>query len=383
MADVVKPSSEAELAKIIAAAEAPFEVVGSATRRGLGRPVQSAATLDLSGFSGVIAYEPEELILEVGAGTRLSGIEALLAARRQQLAFEPPDWSALLGAPHSGTVGGLVACNLSGPRRIKAGAVRDHILGVRGVTGAGDVFKAGARVVKNVTGYDLPKLLTGSYGTLAAMTAVILKVLPAPETEETVVLTGLDGAEAVNAMSLAMQSSCEVAAAAFIPDEAVYLRLEGIAPSVAYRRDQLARALKRPVEVMAERSSAAKWRAIRDGALFVNRPEHPLWRLSVAPSQAPGIIRRLQEMLDIRYVFDWAGGLVWLEVPPSADAAADTIRAAMNGGHATLIRAPQAVRASVAVFEPQPQALAALSKRVKQSFDPGHILNPGRINREF
>jgi glycolate oxidase FAD binding subunit len=383
MADVVKPSSEAELANIIAAAEAPFEVVGSATRRGLGRPVQSAATLDLSGFSGVIAYEPEELILEVGAGTRLSGIEALLAARRQQLAFEPPDWSALLGAPHSGTVGGLVACNLSGPRRIKAGAVRDHILGVRGVTGAGDVFKAGARVVKNVTGYDLPKLLTGSYGTLAAMTAVILKVLPAPETEETVVLTGLDGAEAVNAMSLAMQSSCEVAAAAFIPDEAVYLRLEGIAPSVAYRRDQLARALKRPVEVMAERSSAAKWRAIRDGALFVNRPEHPLWRLSVAPSQAPGIIHRLQEMLDIRYVFDWAGGLVWLEVPPSADAAADTIRAAMNGGHATLIRAPQAVRASVAVFEPQPQALAALSKRVKESFDPRHILNPGRINREF
>ena len=383
MADAVKPSSEAELAEIIAAAEAPFEVTGTATRRGLGRPMQTAATLDLSGCSGVIAYEPEELILEVGAGTRLSEIEALLAARRQQLAFEPPDWSALLGAPHSGTVGGLVACNLSGPRRIKAGAVRDHILGVRGVTGAGNVFKAGARVVKNVTGYDLPKLLTGAHGTLAAMTAVILKVLPAPETEETVVLTGLDDTGAVNAMSLAMQSSCEVAAAAFIPGEAVYLRLEGVAHSVAYRRDQLAKALKRPVEVMAERSSAARWRAIRDGALFVNRPEHPLWRLSVAPSQAPGIIRRLKETLDIRYVFDWAGGLVWLEVPPSADASADAIRAAMNGGHATLIRAPQAIRASVAVFEPQDASLAALSRRVKDSFDPRHILNPGRMYREF
>ena len=383
MADAVKPSSEAELAEIIAAAEAPFEVIGTATRRSLGRPMQAAATLDLSGFSGVIAYEPDELILEVGAGARLSEIEALLAARRQQLAFEPPDWSALLGAPHSGTVGGLVACNLSGPRRIKAGALRDHILGVRGVTGGGSAFKAGARVVKNVTGYDLPKLLAGAYGTLAAMTAVILKVLPAPETEETVVLTGLDDAGAVSAMSLAMQSSCEVAAAAFIPGEAVYLRLEGVAPSVAYRRDQLAKALKRPVEVMAERSSAAKWRAIRDGALFVNRPEHPLWRLSVAPSQAPGIIRRLKETLDIRYVFDWAGGLVWLEVPPSADASADTIRAAMNSGHATLIRAPQAIRASVAVFEPQDASLAALSRRVKDSFDPRHILNPGRMYREF
>jgi glycolate oxidase FAD binding subunit len=383
MADAVKPSSEAELAEIIAAAEAPFEVIGTATRRGLGRPMQTAATLDLSGFSGVIAYEPEELILEVGAGTRLSEIEALLAARRQQLAFEPPDWSALLGASHSGTVGGLVACNLSGPRRIKAGALRDHILGVRGVTGGGSAFKAGARVVKNVTGYDLPKLLAGAYGTLAAMTAVILKVLPAPETEETVVLTGLDDAGAVSAMSLAMQSSCEVAAATFIPGEAVYLRLEGVAPSVAYRRDQLAKALKRPVEVMAERSSSAKWRAIRDGALFVNRPEHPLWRLSVAPSQAPGIIRRLKETLDIRYVFDWAGGLVWLEAPPSADASADAIRAAMSGGHATLIRAPQAIRASVAVFEPQDASLAALSRRVKDSFDPRHILNPGRMYREF
>lgn len=383
MSGAVKPSSESELAEIIASAAAPFEVIGTGTRRGLGRPVQTAATLDLSGFSGVIAYEPEELILEAGAGTRLADIEDLLAAHRQQLAFEPPDWSALLGAPHSGTVGGLMACNLSGPRRIKAGALRDHILGLRGVTGGGSAFKAGARVVKNVTGYDLPKLLTGAYGTLAAMTAVILKVLPAPETEETVVLTGLDDTQAVHLMSLAMQSSCEVSAAAFIPGEAVYLRLEGIAPSVAYRRDQLAMALKRPVEVMAERSSAAKWRAIRDGTLFVNRPAHPLWRLSVAPSEAPGIIRRLREQLDIRYVFDWAGGLIWLEVPPADDASASAIRSAMSGGHATLIRAPQAVRAAVAVFEPQAAALAALSQRVKESFDPRHILNPGRMYREF
>ena len=381
MSAVLKPATEAELSEMIAGAQAPLEVIGSGTKRHLGRPVQAAATLDMSAFSGVIAYEPEELILDVGTATPLAEIEAMLGQRGQQLAFEPPDWSVLLGGTGSGTVGGLVACNLSGPRRIKAGAVRDHILGIHGVTGAGNVFKAGARVVKNVTGYDMPKLLTGSYGTLAALTSVILKVLPAPETEETVVLAGLDDAEAVQAMSLAMQSACEISAAACVPGEAVYLRLEGIAPSVAYRRDQLCKVLKRPIEVMAATSSAAKWKAIRDGALFAENPRHPLWRISVAPSAAPGIIRTLKDMLDIRYLFDWAGGLVWLEVPPSHDASAALVRASVTAGHATLIRATEATRAAVDVFQPQATALAALSGRVKESFDPRHILNPGRMYR--
>ncbi len=381
MTDVLKPSNETELAGLVAAAQGPIEIIGTGSKRRLGRPVQAAATLDMSGFSRIIAYEPEELILDVGAGTRLSEVEELIAARGQQLAFEPPDWSALLGAPHSGTVGGLIACNLSGPRRIKAGAARDHMLGVQGVTGAGDFFKAGARVVKNVTGYDLPKLLTGSYGTLAAITSVILKVLPAPETEETVVLTGLDDAQAVNAMSLAMQSACEVSAAAHVPGEAVFLRLEGVAPSVAYRRDALAKLLKMPVEVLAAKSSAARWRAVRDGELFTDRPDHPLWRLSVAPSDAPQIIRALKEKTDLRYLFDWAGGLVWIEVPPSQDAASSLIRSAFAQGHATLIRAAEAARASVDVFQPQAEALAALSARVKDSFDPRHIFNPGRMYR--
>jgi glycolate oxidase FAD binding subunit len=381
MSASLKPGSEAELSEIIAAADAPLEIVGTGTKRGLGRPVQAAATLDMSGFAGVISYEPEELVLEVGAGTPLAEVQALIAEKGQQLAFEPPDWSALLGSPHAGTVGGLVASNLSGPRRIKAGAARDHVLGLRGVTGAGDIFKAGARVVKNVTGYDLPKLLTGSYGTLAALTSVILKVLPAPETEETVVLTGLGDEAAVAAMSLAMQSPCEVSAAAFVPDEAVYLRLEGIAPSVAYRRDALAKLLETPVEVLAARSSTARWRSIRDGAAFADRPSHPLWRLSVTPSEAPRIIRALRDNLDIRYAFDWAGGLVWVEVPPSPDAAAAQVRGAVSQGHATLVRAPDAVRAAVDVFQPQPAALATLSARVKESFDPRHILNPGRMYR--
>ena len=378
---VLKPATEAELAEMIAGAEAPLEVIGNGSKRQLGHPVQAAATLDMSTFSGVIAYEPEELILDVGAATPLADIEAMLSQRGQQLAFEPPDWSALLGSHSSGTVGGLVACNLSGPRRIKAGAARDHILGIHGVTGAGNIFKAGARVVKNVTGYDMPKLLTGSYGTLAALTSMILKVLPAPETEETVVLSRLDDAQAVEAMSLAMQSACEVSAAAYIPGEAVYLRLEGIAPSVSYRRDQLGKVLKRPIEVMAMTSSAAKWKSIRDGAMFAENHRHPLWRISVAPSAAPGIIRTLRDTLDIRYLFDWAGGLIWLEVPPSHEASESLVRGSFTAGHATLIRAPESTRAAIDVFQPQPSALAALSGRVKDAFDPRHILNPGRMYR--
>jgi glycolate oxidase FAD binding subunit len=381
MADVVTPSTAGELAECIRTATEPFEIIGTGTKRGLGRPMQTARTLDMSTFADIIVYEPEELILETGAGARLADIETLIAAKGQHLAFEPPDFSRVLGSTHSGTIGGLIACNLSGPRRIKAGAARDHILGIHGVTGMGDMFKAGARVVKNVTGYDMPKLLTGSYGTLAALTAIILKVLPKPETEETIVLEGLDDAAAVAAMSLAMQSSCEVSGAAYIPGEGTYLRLEGIAPSVAYRRDQLAKALGRPVQVLAARSSMAKWQAIRDASTFANDLTRPLWRLSVTPSDAPGLIATLRTQTDMRYCFDWAGGLIWIELSQSEDAGAAMIRGAMLSGHAMLFRAPDATRAVVDVFQPQAPALAALSARVKASFDPQSRLNPGRMVR--
>lgn len=312
---------------------------------------------------------------------RLAEVEKLIAGRGQQLAFEPPDFSELHGSPHSGTVGGLIACNLSGPRRIKAGAARDHILGVRGVSGRGEIFKAGARVVKNVTGYDLPKLMTGSYGTFAALTAITLKVLPKPETEETIVLTGLDDSEAVAAMSLAMQSSSEVSGAAFIPGEAVYLRLEGIAPSVAYRRDALAKLLGKAVQILAARSSAAKWRAIANCTPLADTRDRLVWRLSVTPSEAPAIIARLKQQLDIRYYFDWAGGLIWLDVPSTDDASASIIRGAVAQGHATLFRAPETIRAAAEVFQPQAEPLAALSARVKDSFDPRRLFNPGRMYR--
>ena len=209
-----KPTTVKELGQLIAGAKFPFEVIGTGTKHKLGRHTQNPNILDLSKFSGVTAYEPEELILEVGAATKLSEIEKLIHAKNQYLAFEPPDYSKLLGSKHSGTIGGVLACNLSGPRRLKAGAARDHILGLQAVSGRGEIFKAGARVVKNVTGYDVPKLMAGSYGTLAAFTSVIFKVLPRPEFEETLVIRGLDDIAAVNCMSSAMQSSAEVSGAA-------------------------------------------------------------------------------------------------------------------------------------------------------------------------
>ena len=381
MEAAVKPGSEAELAQLVEEAPSPFEIIGTGTKRGLGRPVQAARTLDMSAFAEIAAYEPEELILEAGAGTRLAAIEALIAARGQQLAFEPPDLSRLLGSPHSGTLGGLMACNLAGPRRIKAGAARDHVLGIRGVSGRGEVFKAGARVVKNVTGYDLPKLMTGSYGTLAALTAITLKVLPRPETEGTILVEGLGDVAAVSVMSLAMQSACEVSGAAHVPGEGTYLRLEGIAASVAARRDALARLLARPVQILAAKASGAVWQRIRDVLTLADSQERHVWRLSITPSESPDLLSRLRERLDLRYLLDWAGGLVWLDVPPTEDAAAAVIRGAMRSGHATLIRAPEGVRAAVDVFHPQAPALAALSARVKESFDPRHLFNPGRMTR--
>jgi glycolate dehydrogenase FAD-binding subunit len=378
MAEVLKPSMEAELCEAIADAAAsrrPLELMGTGSKRGLGRPMQTAATLDLSGFSGIQLYEPEELILEAGAGTPLADIEKAVAKENQQLAFEPPV---------GGTIGGMVACNLSGPRRIKAGAARDHVLGMRGVTGRGDAFKAGARVMKNVTGYDLPKLLTGSHGTLAALTSVTIKVLPRPETEETLVIAGLGDAAAVRAMSLALQSPCEVSGAAHLPGAApmTFLRLEGIAPSVAYRRDKLAALLKAfgTAGTLPEKKSKKQWQAIRDVSPLA-APERSLWRISVAPTEGPRVIQKIASSADTRWFYDWGGGLVWLDVPSTDDAAAAIVRSAVTQGHATLIRAPDPTRAAVPVFQPQETALAALTLRVKQAFDPAQILNPGRMYR--
>ncbi len=389
-----RPADERALVDVVAAAvaqEEALELVAGGSKRGLGRPLQTPHTLDLSAFAGISAYEPEELVLTAGAATPMSEVEAALAARGQLLAFEPPDWRALLGAGGTAaTLGGVIACNLSGPRRIKSGAARDHFLGFRAVSGRGEAFKAGGKVVKNVTGYDLCKLVAGSYGTLCALTEVTVKVLPRAAAETSLLLAGLDDQAAQRAMTVALNSSHEVSGAAHLPAgesgrdrPLTVLRLEGPAPSVVSRVAALRAELADfgAAEAAPGESSARLWRAVRDAAPFAGAAGGAVWRVSVPPSAGPALAAAVARALDAAHFFDWGGGLVWLAVPAAGDGGAAAIRGALaqSGGHATLIRAPDALRAAVPVFEPQPPGLAALGARVKSAFDPKRILNRGRM----
>ena len=402
MTDTLKPRDDKDVEAAIAWALAQgktLEVIGRGTKRVIGRAAQTDLTLDLSGLSGVTLYEPEELVLSAKAGTPLAEIDALLAAHGQELAFEPVDYGPILGQPAGGaTLGGALAANLSGPRRIKAGAGRDHFLGVKAVSGRGEAFKSGGRVVKNVTGYDLCKLLAGSWGTLAAMTDVTVKVLPRAEAEETLLVVGLDDRTAVRAMAAAMGSGADVSGAAHLPAAAAgrldadglpahqavtALRLEGVPPSISQRRTLLER-LMTPIGRLGrlpDVQSKHLWRAVRDAVPFAARGDRPLWRISTAPSAGPDVAARLTAQDGAEVLYDWAGGLVWAELPSADDAGAEQVRRAFasTGGHATLVRAPASVRASVAVFEPLEPTLAALTRRVKDGFDPQGVLNPGRM----
>ena len=408
MTEHLKPRNAADVEQAVNWALAggkALEVVGRGSKRAIGRAAQWDATIDVSGLSGITLYEPAELVLSAQAGTPIAEIEALVAANGQALAFEPMDYGPLLGAtPDGGTIGGALAANLSGPRRIKAGAARDHFLGVSAVSGRGETFKSGGRVVKNVTGYDLCKLLAGSWGTLAVMTDVTIKTLPRAETEETILIFGLDDATAGKVMTAVMGSFADVSAAAHLPaplaarlaeiaaaaGAVTAFRLEGVAPSVAQRRSVLEKLAASfagagiGLGALNEAASRALWRGIRDVAPFAaagSSGERPVWRISVAPSRGAAIGRALAERAQAEIFYDWAGGLVWAATRPLGDAGASLVRPAVAaaGGHATLIRAPAAVRAAVDVFEPEAAALAALTRRVRESFDPRRVLNAGRM----
>ncbi len=405
MNDRFKPAEHGEVEKLVAWAvseDAPLELVGAGSKRGLGRPVQAANTLDLSGLTGVSMYEPEELVLTAGPGTPMREIETLLAAQNQALAFEPPDYGSLFGMSVGGTLGGVVAGNLSGPRRIKAGAVRDHVLGLRAVSGRGETFKTGGRVVKNVTGYDLCKLMTGSFGTLAALTELTVKVLPAPELVRTVLVFGLENEAAIRAMSAALGGSHEVSGAVHLPATAsarssvsyicgagqavTALRIEGVRPSVLARcgalRDELASF--GTMEELHSDNSRTLWQEIRDGRLLP--ASGSLWRVSVPPTDGASLSERIRSTTGAEIMFEWGGGLIWAALDADTthdDAGATAIRGALTSGHATLFRAAENVRASVDVFQPQAQPVSALSARVKNAFDPHGILNPGRMYAGF
>jgi glycolate oxidase FAD binding subunit len=405
MTDILKPADAKSVEEAVqwALSEGKtLEVLGAASKRAIGRPIQTDVTLDLSALAGITLYEPEELVLSARAGTPLKEIEAAIAAKGQQLAFEPMDCGPILGgSAGAGTIAGALAANLSGPRRITAGAARDHFLGFCAVSGRGEAFKSGGRVVKNVTGYDLCKLMAGSWGTLGVLTDVTLKILPRAETEETLVVERLDTKAAISAMAAAMGSGCDVSGAAHLPHKTAAriplgqiagagaaitaLRLEGFAPSVIQRRAMLERLLAPHggVSALSADPSRALWQAIRDAVPFAETQagSDPLWRVSIPSSRGAEFEEFITKRSNAAMLFDWAGGLVWLTLEAGEDAGATIVGEAVRaiGGHALLIRASASARAAVDVFSRQQAPLAALTKRIKQGFDPKGVLNPGRM----
>ncbi len=388
MTQTIKPRSSEELRQAVEWAlgeGVTLDVRGEGSKLALGKPLRCDQVLDLSGISGIVDYAPEELVVTLRAGTPMREIEALLAQRNQMLAFEPPDLGPLLGRePGQGTLVGSLMGNLAGSRRLSAGAARDHLLGFSGVNGRGEAFKSGGRVMKNVTGYDLSKVLAGSWGTLAVLDEVSVKVLPAPDQTATLMLLGLDDAAGVRAMCAAMGSPHEVSGAAHLPGRTA-LRLEGVAPSVEARlkglRELMADAGAK-MEELGTLESRTFWREVRDVAPLKTAPDEVVWKISCPPTEGPAILARIKAQRPAaRAFYDWSGGLIWLALPPSADADHTIVRGALGatGGHATLIRAPEAVRAVVPVFQPQSAALVALAARVKESFDPKGLFNPGRM----
>lgn len=401
--DLLSPASLEEAADCVRSAiadKAPLEILGASSKRGFGRPVDTARKqLTTAAMSGIVSYHPEELVLVARAGTHMDEIATALGEKNQHLAFEPPDYGKLFpgddaGSNRTGTLGGILATNLSGPRRFKAGAARDHFLGFNAVNGRGEIFKAGGPVVKNVTGYDLPKLLAGSFGTLAVMDEVTVKVLPRPAKTRTVLLYGLDAAAANAAMTKALTGPYDLSGAAYLPNlqaqashcdyvgaqgSVTAFRVEGEGPVVEHHCAALRRDFGGESEELHTSNSLTLWREIRDLSTFFD-VDTILWRISVPPTHGAAVAASIAiDLPGANFLLDWGGGLVWLSLPADGGANGEKVRHAFArcGGHATLVRAPEAERRKVRVFEAD--GSLALTEQVKRSFDPEGILNPGHM----
>lgn len=376
---IYRPTDEADLGATLTDAQTPFQIRGGGTRSYASG--NGATVLETGALTGVTLYEPAALTLVARAGTPLSEIEATLAAENQRLAFEPMDHRALLGTSGVPTLGGVIAANVSGPRRVQVGAARDFMLGVRFVDGGGRVLSNGGRVMKNVTGYDLVKLMTGSHGTLGVLTEVSLKVLPGVETTATLLINDLEPAQAVAAMTRALGSPFEVSGAAHLPigvdgHPVTMIRVEGFENSVHYRagalRDLLADIGTGEVETDPEQTRAG-WAYVRDVQMMKGRTGD-VWRIHCKPSDAVALASRLNAEA---VQFDWGGGLIWALTTEGTD-----VRALLGtfDGHATLVRASGDTRATLSTFQPEAPALAALSKGLRAKFDPRGLLNPGLMD---
>lgn len=385
---MLRPQTQSELIEIVRSGE-KLALCGNGTKDGWGR-VPDGRPVTLRQFSGILDYTPAELVMTLGAGTPLAEVEQALQDAGQHLAFEPVDLGPVYGHPSGqATIGGVIACNLSGPRRPFAGAARDFFLGFQGVNGSGEVIKAGAKVVKNVTGYDLPKLIAGSFGTLVAMTEVTLKVIPAPEATAALTLQDVDLPTAQRLMTAALGSSLEPTGAVYLPDlRRLHFRLEGSGPSVAYRLGEL-QSLVGEGDVgdgaVQEGAEARQlWLTLRNIAHVLTPRQGVLWSISVPPAGfAAGLPALLDALEGAKAQVDWGGGRIWLaHAPTNFRSAADAVHRYLNGrGHATLLLGPDAFRGGAGVFSPE--VPIPLLQKVRAAFDPGFIFNRGRLHPDL
>nr|WP_246731577.1 FAD-binding protein [Methylocapsa sp. S129] len=389
---LLTPASESESAQWVSEARGrgqKLDIVGGGTRQGLGRPARGDAALSSAQMSGVVFYEPAEMVICAKAGTSIREVEALIAQHGQTLPFEPMDHRGLYASTGEPTIGGLAAANISGPRRISAGAARDALIGLRLINGRGEIIKSGGRVMKNVTGLDLVKLNCGAHGTLGFLIEATFKLLPKPECESSIVIRRLDDKRAIEALSIALGSPFGVSGAAHISAgmgcefPKTFLRIEGFRASVDYRIASLLAVLAPfgAKHVLENKYSERIWRAIGDAAFLAEPRQQAVWRVSLAPSKAAEFVAKVGNRAHARF-YDWGGGLVWLSSEASqGSAAAIRVTLAPFGGHATLVRAPDELREAVDVFEPLSAPLAQITRGVKASFDPDGVFNTGRMHQ--
>ena len=370
---MLEPRDTQDLIQIVgdaAASGTKLELRGGGTKAGFGAP-RDSAVVSLSHISGVVDYAPAELVLTVRPGTTLADVEALVAGEGQMLAFEP--WG-----DDRATIGGTVAAGIAGSRRVTAGGARDHLLGFTAVSGRGETFVAGAKVVKNVTGYDLPKLMAGSWGRIGAMTELTLKVLPRPRQTATMVATGMSVETAYAAMACALGSNAEVSAAAHLKTGEVLLRVAGFAPSVEARRAVLPGLLSHhcALTILPEADVAALWRRAMTGSDLAG---YVRWDVHLPPRHAPALIGVLQP-LGIDWAMDWGGGRVWVAL----DRGDETVReeAMRLGGEARLVMAPAEMRSRVSAFQPRQAGIMALEQRVRRAFDPAGVFATARFKED-
>jgi len=402
------PENERKVSEIIKQhykSNIPIEILGSGSKKNIGKPIQCDKILSLSKLNGVIEYLPEELYIKVKAGTSIEKIESILRKNKQILAFEPMDFGNLFnGKSNFGTAAGQIACNISGSRRFKAGSMRDHVLGFKGVNGRGEIIKSGGTVVKNVTGYDLSKLMCSSYGTLAVLTEITFKVLPSPEESRTLVIHNQKIETATNFLDMAINSSNDISGAAFFPTEPkcsgckmdiektfklndlkkdgsiTSLRLEGSKNSFEYRLKNLLNELKiedSNISVLESHQSEIFWDKIKSFELFANSKNNIL-RIVIPPSECVQLLYQFSNKF--KYYLDWGGSLIWVETCELTEETFDSLRKKVvkRGGYITMIKNSDHLPYVEDVFTVNRDRFI-ISQGIKKSFDPKRILNPGKM----